>query len=109
MKRQLLCLFAFAAMLACVPFNSAHAIGGVGGHGHGSATPTAATSAAEVMALAAASSALVVVAVTDGISPNCTVSSTTTCRISRSIRRFTTVSRCRAPMATARSPIRRER
>ncbi len=32
MKRQLLCLFALAAMLACVPLNSASAIGG--GHGH---------------------------------------------------------------------------
>lgn len=35
MKRHLLYMFAFAAMLACVPFNSAHAIGGVGGHGRG--------------------------------------------------------------------------
>jgi hypothetical protein len=34
MKRQLLCLFALAAMLACVPFSSADAIGG-GNHGHG--------------------------------------------------------------------------
>ena len=35
MKRQLLGLFALAAMLACVPLSSANAIGGVGGHGHG--------------------------------------------------------------------------
>ena len=35
MKRQLLGLFALAAMLACVPLNSANAIGGVSGHGHG--------------------------------------------------------------------------
>jgi hypothetical protein len=35
MKRQLLCLFALAAMLACVPLSSANAIGGVGGHGRG--------------------------------------------------------------------------
>jgi hypothetical protein len=34
MKRQLLCLFALAAMLACVPLSSANAIGG-GGGGHG--------------------------------------------------------------------------
>jgi len=34
MKRQLLCLFALAAMLACVPLSSANAIGG-GGHGRG--------------------------------------------------------------------------
>ena len=33
MKRQHLCLFALAAMLACVPLSSANAIGG--GHGHG--------------------------------------------------------------------------
>jgi hypothetical protein len=35
MKRQLLCLFALAAMLACVPLSSANAIGGAGGHGRG--------------------------------------------------------------------------
>jgi hypothetical protein len=37
MKRQLLGLFALAAMLACVPMNSAEAVGGAGGHsrGHG--------------------------------------------------------------------------
>jgi hypothetical protein len=35
MKRQLLGLFALAALLACVPLNSADAIGGVGGRGHG--------------------------------------------------------------------------
>lgn len=35
MKRQLLALFAVAAMLACVPLNSAEAIGAAGGHGHG--------------------------------------------------------------------------
>jgi hypothetical protein len=35
MKRQLLALFALAAMLACVPLNSAHAVGAVGGHAHG--------------------------------------------------------------------------
>lgn len=33
MRRQLLALFALAAMLACVPLNSASAVGG--GHGHG--------------------------------------------------------------------------
>jgi hypothetical protein len=35
MKRQLLSLFALAAILVCVPLNSAHAIGGVGGHSRG--------------------------------------------------------------------------
>jgi hypothetical protein len=35
MKRQYLSLFALAAMLACVPLNSADAVGGVGSHGHG--------------------------------------------------------------------------
>jgi hypothetical protein len=35
MKRQLLSLFALAAMLACVPLNSAAAVGGVGSHSHG--------------------------------------------------------------------------
>ena len=34
MRRQLLVLFALAAMLACVPLSSANAIGG-GGHGRG--------------------------------------------------------------------------
>jgi len=33
MRRQLLSLFALAALVVCVPMNSAHAIGG--GHGHG--------------------------------------------------------------------------
>jgi hypothetical protein len=37
MNRQLLGLFALAAMLACVPLNSANAVGGHGhGQGHGS-------------------------------------------------------------------------
>jgi hypothetical protein len=40
MRRQLLALFALAAMLACVPFSSASAVGGSHGHGgrggHGS-------------------------------------------------------------------------
>lgn len=35
MNRQLLSLFALAAMLACLPLNSASAVGGVGGRGHG--------------------------------------------------------------------------
>jgi hypothetical protein len=35
MKRQLLALFALAALLACVPLSSADAIGVGGGHGHG--------------------------------------------------------------------------
>jgi hypothetical protein len=35
MKRHLLCMFALAAMLACVPFSSANAIGAVGGHSRG--------------------------------------------------------------------------
>ena len=35
MRRQFLVLFALAAMLACIPFSSANAIGGAGGHGRG--------------------------------------------------------------------------
>jgi hypothetical protein len=35
MKRHLLTLFAVAALVACVPLNSADAIGVGGGHGHG--------------------------------------------------------------------------
>jgi hypothetical protein len=35
MKRQLLALFAIAAMFACVPLNSADAVGFGGGHSHG--------------------------------------------------------------------------
>src|SRR3954469_10587606 len=35
MKRKLLALFAIAAMFACVPLNSADAVGFGGGHSHG--------------------------------------------------------------------------
>jgi hypothetical protein len=35
MYRKILALFALAAMLACVPLNSANAVGGARSHGHG--------------------------------------------------------------------------
>ena len=101
MKRQLLMLFTLATLLVSMPLNSAFAdgFGRGGGHGRG-IRHTGHNFHGGLWRLRRVQQRCL------GIMPSCTASCSTTFRITLSIRRSTTATRCRGRTATARLPIR---